>query len=89
MNQQTFNDLQEAIDCNPGDLSAIELNFLSGLLESYAGRCRVALQKKRGTLGHMVVDVERRVKIADALYAKVAGLAVQKGDGNDLPSIDF
>jgi hypothetical protein len=89
MNQQVHDDLQEAIDCNPGDLSAIELNFIAGLLQSYADRTRAAIQKKQGVLGHLIHDVRRRGAVADALYSKVAGLAVQRGDGNDLPSIDF
>lgn len=52
-----------------------ELNFLQGILQSYVESGRRALKEKRKVLGHNVVDLERRVKVGDALLTKIADMA--------------
>lgn len=69
-----MHELLKEIDENPDTFEVGELNFLQGLVEGYADSCRRALKDKRKVLGVRIQDVENRLKVADAMYNKLAHL---------------
>lgn len=74
MEREVMEQLLKEIDENPNTFDVGELGFLQGLVEGYAGVCRRALKDKRKILGVRIQDVENRLKVADAMYNKLAQL---------------
>lgn len=74
MDREVMEKILKEIDENPDTFDCGELNFLQGLVEGYASTCRRALKEKRKVLGVRIQDVENRLKVADAMYIKLAQL---------------
>lgn len=76
--------LIDAIAAEPDDFSGIELNFMAGIIQSYAESGRRMINKKK--LGIAEPEVRMKIKVAEALLGKLTTLAAkcfQEGDHFD------